>query len=314
MPIHAVQPAAFLDDVLEGLSQPAKRLPCKYFYDARGCRLFDAICELEEYYPTRTELAIMRRHVDEMVARIGPRAMVIELGSGSSTKTRVLLDRLPQPAAYVPVEIAREHLATAAAQLRARYPRLQIHPLCADFTADFDLPECGAEPLRRVAYFPGSTLGNFEPEEAEALLTRLAGLVGEGGGLLIGLDLQKDRRILEAAYNDAAGVTAEFNLNLLIRINRELAGNFRLNQFHHAAFYNETAGRIEMHLVSGCRQTAHVAGQAFHFVRGETICTEYSHKYNLPQFRRTAIRAGFQHVQTWTDPQPWFAVAYFEVA
>jgi dimethylhistidine N-methyltransferase len=302
---------AFLDDVLEGLSQPDRRLPCKYFYDRRGCALFEEICNLDEYYLTRTELEIMRRHAAEMAAHVGPRAQVIELGSGSSVKTRILLDHLKEPAAYVPVDIARDHLAATAAQLRLRYPRLEVLPLCADFTDWFELPECTAPWRRRVIYFPGSTIGNFEPEDAQTLLARIAALAGEEGGLLIGLDLQKDIPLLEAAYNDPRGVTAAFNLNLLARINRELDANFQLDNFQHAAIYNAVAGRIEMHLVSRVRQTVHVADRTFHFARGESICTEYSYKYDLPEFRRQATRTGLRHVQTWTDPGRLFAVAYF---
>lgn len=312
--LHDFEPSvgAFLDDVLEGLSRPAKRLPSKYFYDPQGCRLFDQICELEEYYLTRTELAIMRRGASEMAARIGSSAMVIELGSGASVKTRVLLDHLERPAAYVPVDIAREHLAAAAASLRLRYPYLEIRPLCADISDWFEPPQCGSVSARRVVYFPGSTIGNFDSEESETLLARVAELAERGGGFLIGLDLQKDPRVLEAAYNDARGVTAAFNRNLLARINRELGANFRLDQFEHQAFYNAAAGRIEMHLVSRRPQVVRVHGRAFLFARGESICTEYSYKYDCMAFRRQAARAGFRHVQTWTDERAWFAVMLFE--
>jgi dimethylhistidine N-methyltransferase len=301
----------FLDDVLDGLSRPFRRLPCKYFYDRRGCRLFDEICEQEEYYLTRAEPSIMRAHADEMAARIGPRAELIELGSGSSIKTRLLLDRLQQPAAYIPVDIARDHLASTAAKLRLRYPRLNVLPLCADFTEEFEIPEGGSPSRRRVVYFPGSTLGNFEPHEADALLAKISARVGTGGGLLIGLDLQKDRETLEAAYNDARGVTAAFNLNLLARINRELDADFQLEGFQHAALYNATAGRIEMHLVSRGRQTVRLAGRTFRFSKGESICTEYSYKYDVQEFRRRAARAGFRHQATWTDSQQHFAVICF---
>jgi dimethylhistidine N-methyltransferase len=302
---------AFLEDVLEGLSRTERRLPCKYFYDRRGCELFEEICRLEEYYLTRTELAIMQRHAEEMAALIGREAEVIELGSGSSLKTRILLDHLQQPAAYAPVDIAREHLAATAAQLRLRYPRLEVLPLCADFADWFEPPESSAEVGRRVVYFPGSTIGNFEPDEAETLLARIAALAGEEGGFLIGLDLQKDPRILEAAYNDSRGVTAQFNLNLLARINRELGGDFQLDRFRHSAIYNAASGRIEMHLVSQTIQAVHLAGRTFRFSKGESICTEYSYKYDLPAFCRQAARAGFRHVQTWTDPRQMFAVVYF---
>ncbi len=307
-------PGTFFDDVVQGLSQPAKRLPSKYLYDARGCRLYEAICDLEEYYLTRTELAILQRHSREIAARIGPEAAIIELGSGSNVKTRILLDRLDRPAAYVPVDIARDHLTATTAQLRLRYPRLEVHPLCADFTDWFEPPELETEVRRNVVVFLGSTIGNFDPAEAKTLLARMALVTGRQGGLLLGFDLKKDRQILEAAYNDSRGVTAQFNLNLLTRVNRELGANFRLEQFDHAAIYNPTAGRIEMHLVSDCWQAVSLHGHRFILRRGETICTEHSHKYDLHGFRRRAARAGFRHVQTWTDPRQMFAVAYFEIA
>ncbi len=312
--LHDYEPSTnvFLDDVWAGLSQPAKRLPSKYFYDQQGCMLFDAICELDEYYVTRTELAIMRREALDISARIGPRAEIVEFGSGSSIKTRLLLDGLRQPTAYIPIDIARGHLAATAAQLRVRYPNLEVAPLCADFSEWFEPPECNGAAQRRVVYFPGSTLGNFEPDDADTLLARMAAMAGPGGGLLIGIDLHKDQRTLEAAYNDARGVTAQFNLNLLARINRELQGDFRLNQFEHVAIYNDTARRIEMHLISRRPQTVRVAGREFHFARGEAICTEYSYKYDRGEFRRQAHRAGFRHVQTWTDDRERFAVMYFE--
>ncbi|MBW3597326.1 MAG: L-histidine N(alpha)-methyltransferase [Planctomycetes bacterium] len=314
--LHDFEPSigAFLDEVLEGLSQPQKRLPSKYFYDRRGCELFEQICELEEYYLTRTELTIMRCWAGEMAARIGPRAMLLELGSGASLKTRLLLDRLQDPAAYVPVDIAREHLMATAAKLRLRYPGLDIRPLCADFFDWFEPPEFEQIPERTVVYFPGSTIGNFDPEETETLLERMAALAGSDGGLLIGFDLQKDPAVIEAAYNDARGVTAAFNKNLLARINRELDANFHLEHFDHRALYNADAGRIEMHLVSRRPQTVRVHGRAISFARGESICTEYSYKYNHRDFRRDAAGAGYRHVQTWTDERDYFAVAYFEVA
>jgi dimethylhistidine N-methyltransferase len=304
----------FLDEVLDGLAQPQKRLPSKYFYDRRGCELFDAICEVDEYYLTRTELAIMRRHAAEMARLIGPRAMLLELGSGAGLKTRVLLDHLDAPAAYVPVDIAREHLMATAARLRLRYPGLPILPLCADFIDWFEPPECEPAPERTVVYFPGSTIGNFGPEESQTLLERMAALAGKGGGLLIGFDLQKDPGVLEAAYNDARGVTAAFNKNLLQRINRELGANFHVEQFEHRAVYNADAGRIEMHLVSRRPQSVRIDGRAIPLARGESICTEYSYKYDPAKFRRHAAAAGFRHVKIWTDDRKWFAVAYFETA
>lgn len=300
----------FLRDVQDGLRQPRKTLPCKYFYDAEGSRLFDRICELDEYYPTRTELGIMRDHAPEMARRIGPRCVLIEPGSGSSLKTRLLLDELQRPVAYVPVDISEEHLRASADALDADYPDLRVIPVCADFTSPFELPPICGEPSRRVVYFPGSTIGNFHPAAAGALLTRLTRLVGAEGGVLIGIDLKKDMAVLERAYNDAEGVTAAFNLNLLARINRELDGDFDLEQFAHRAFYDREHGRIEMHLESLKRQTIRVAGESFRLNQGETIRTECSYKYDLAAFTDLARTAGLQPLQRWTDSRQYFAVLY----
>jgi dimethylhistidine N-methyltransferase len=310
---HEPPPAAFLADVLEGMRQSPKRLPCKYFYDQLGCELFEEICTLDEYYVTRTELAIMQQRAHEMSARLGPRCMVIELGSGSGVKTRILLDHLDQPAAYLPVDIARETLEQNANDLRRRYRDLDVLPVCADFTGPFVLPECQRTPDRKVVYFPGSTLGNFGPSETAALFAQIGQLCGTGGGLLIGIDLQKDTAILDAAYDDARGVTAAFNLNLLARINRELEGSFQLDQFHHRAFYNAAAGRIEMHLISRAHQAVRIGGETFKLARDEAICTEYSYKYDLDEFRHNAAQAGLQVNDVWTDARQWFAVVYLLV-
>jgi dimethylhistidine N-methyltransferase len=227
----------FLDEVLSGLQQSLKTLPCKYFYDERGSQLFDQICDLDEYYLTRSELAIIESHAPQIAEQIGPGVMLIEYGSGSSVKTRILLDHLPAIDAYVPVDISREHLQQTCRNLARCYPDLEVLPVCADFTAEFDLPVPRAQPTHSAVYFPGSTIGNFPPHEAEQMLSQIASLCGTGGGLLIGIDLQKDPEILEAAYNDAQGVTAEFNLNLLRHINRELGGDFCLDAFQHVASY-----------------------------------------------------------------------------
>jgi dimethylhistidine N-methyltransferase len=304
----------FRDDVIDGLQRSQKTLPSKYFYDAEGSRLFDCICELDAYYPTRTELAIMERHIDDIGRRIGPRAMLIEPGSGSSLKTRILLDHLPEVAAYVPVEICREHLEQAAADLAAIYPDVQILPLCADFTEDFELPASDCQPSRKVVFFPGSTIGNFMPDQARRLLRQMADLAGRGGGLLIGVDLKKDRRILERAYNDQAGVTAAFNRNLLVRINRELDADFDLDTFSHRAFYNAQRGRVEMHLVSDAEQSVMVDGVQIDFDEGESIRTECSHKYSVQEFRDLAASAGYREVDLWIDPDRLFSVQFFEVA
>lgn len=298
----------FLHDVIAGLSRPQKRLPSKYFYDQAGSRLFDEICELPEYYPTRTELSIMRAHAGEMAQKIGPQALVIELGSGSSVKTRMLLDALEHPVGYVPVDISREHLAQAARELDAAYPALTVLPVCADFLQPFDPPKTAQTPRRKVVYFPGSTMGNFEPETAGRLLRHIHKLAGSGGQMLIGLDLQKDIGTLERAYNDSAGVTAAFNLNLLAHINRELGANFNLDGFTHVAHYNAELGRMEMHLQSQRTQRVEVGDRPFEFFGGETIHTENSYKYRKRDFANMARAAGFDDTQCWTDARGWFAV------
>lgn len=303
----------FLHDVISGLYREPKQLPSKYFYDARGSRLFDQICELEEYYVTRTELAIMQRYAADMAAQLGSGIRLVEFGSGSSIKTRILLDHLDQPVAYLPVDISREHLSRIAHKLSLAYPLIEILPVCADFTADFALPDSQREPHHTAVYFPGSTIGNLPATEAQDLLSRIATLCGAGGGLLIGIDLQKDVGVLEAAYNDCRGITAEFNLNLLRRINRELNADFEPSQFEHVALYNETYSRIEMHLRSRCRQSVTVSGVRFRFARTEMICTEYSHKYTVDDFVHLAGTAGLRLRKCWTDPQRYFAVAHFVV-
>jgi dimethylhistidine N-methyltransferase len=310
----ALEPRAgtdrFREDVLNGLLGTPKSLPCKYFYDARGSQLFDRICELEEYYPTRTESAIMRAHAGEMSEVLGRDAVLVEYGSGSSTKTRILLDHAPSLAAYVPLDISREHLSRSAARLAEAYPRLNIQPVCADYTRPFRLPSFGGKDARWAVYFPGSTIGNFHPEDAVPFLRRIAGVVGSGGGLLIGVDLKKETSILEAAYNDREGVTAAFNMNLLHRMNRELGAHFEVDQFQHHAFYNEGLGRIEMHLVSLADQTAHLNGAAIPLEEDETIHTECSYKYSLSDFAALASSAGFDVAKVWTDPDALFSVQY----
>jgi dimethylhistidine N-methyltransferase len=305
---------ALYREVLDGLLAPRKRLPCKYFYDEEGSALFDRICDLPEYYLTRTEMGIMRGHAGEIARRIGPGCQLVELGSGSSVKTRLLLDALPDVAAYVPVDISGEHLRRSAARLAAAYPNVEVLPVCADYTREFAIPAPSARPAHaRVAYFPGSTVGNFEPAEARAFLQRVAALVGPGGGLLIGFDLKKDPALLHAAYNDAAGVTAAFNLNLLARLNRELGADFDVGQFRHYAFYQPGAGRIEMHLVSERAQLVRVNGDRIPIGRGESIHTECSYKYTPAEFDRLARAAGFEPAGRWTDPREWFCVEYLVV-
>jgi dimethylhistidine N-methyltransferase len=306
--------AAFQADVRHGLHRPRKELPCKYFYDARGSELFDAICELDEYYLTRTELDVTARHAGEMAAHLGRDCLLVEYGSGSGVKTRLLLDRLESPAAYVPVDISGEHLALSAAALVERYPHLEVRPVCADFTRPFALPVPKRPAARAAVYFPGSTIGNFSPPAAVRLLRGIAELVGPGGGLLIGVDRKKDVGVLEAAYNDARGVTAAFNRNLLVRINRELGADFAVERFLHRAVYNARRGRIEMHLVSDRPQAVHLAGETFRFAAGEGIRTECSYKYGPGEFEALAARAGFRARAAWTDEAGLFGVHYLIVA
>lgn len=309
----ARRPAAgrFLADVLAGLARPSKTLPSKYFYDRIGSALFEEITELDEYYLTRTELQIMELHAGEMADALGPRCTLVELGSGSSVKTRLLLDRMTDPAAYVPIDISGQHLDESVARLAAEYPGLMIRPLEADYSEPFSLPTI-PDAGRTAIYFPGSTIGNLSRLEAAVFLKRLAGLTGTGGALLVGADLVKERSLLEPAYNDARGVTARFNLNLLARINRELGGDFRVDRFEHRSYYNDAAERIESYLVSRERQVVHVAGRAFTFDAGESIWTEQSHKYTLQSFRDLAANGGYAVRRVWTDPKRWFSIQYLE--
>lgn len=304
-----------LAEVLRGLALPAKNIPSLYFYDQRGSELFDAITTLPEYYPTRTEIAILEAHGAEMAAALGPGVRLIELGSGSAQKTELLLDHLESPAAYVPVEISREHLLASAARIAADFPGLEVLPVTADFTEPFELPEPRHGTVRRnVAFFPGSTIGNFPRPMAADLLRATRREVGAGGAMLIGVDLVKDRATLERAYNDDAGVTAEFNLNLLVRLNRELGADFDPGAFRHEAVWDEAAGRIEMRLVSTRSQTVHLAGQSFAFAAGEVLVTEYSHKYSLEAFGVLAAANGFTVARVWTDPDRLFSVQLLEAA
>jgi L-histidine Nalpha-methyltransferase len=298
------------DEVLQGLRQQPKTLSPKFFYDERGSQLFEQITELPEYYLTRTELSIMRENIDEIASLVGPQASLIEFGSGSSTKTRILLEHLDRLAAYVPVDISRDHLKASADALAADFPHIEVLPLAVDFTRAFDLPQPRVMPLRNIVYFPGSTIGNFMPSAAQALLEVMYEEAKEDGALLIGVDLKKDPAVLELAYNDSAGVTAEFNLNMLRRLNSELCADFDLEKFRHQAVYRETPGRIEMHLVSTSAQTVEVAGEQFQFEKGESIRTECSHKYTLEEFAAMAERAGFAVDRVWTDRERLFSVQY----
>jgi dimethylhistidine N-methyltransferase len=305
------EPSAFLSDVVQGFGRNPKRLPSKYLYDNAGSHLFGKICMLPEYYLARTELSIMRRYGAAMAQQFGRGVLLVEYGSGSSTKTRRLLNHLAAPACYVPVDISREYLQTTAARLRRTYRHIDILPVCADFTQPFPLPEPCREPSRMVVYFPGSTIGNFEPAEVARLLQQIGEACGVGGGLLIGIDLKKDAAIIEAAYNDAQGVTAQFNLNFLRRINRELGADFRTERFRHRAVYNAREGRVELGLVSRCRQIVRIEDRQFRFECGEEIRTEYSYKYTVDQFCKTAALAGFTLRNEWSDAGQKFAVLYF---
>ena len=304
----------FLREVLTGLGGERKALPAKFFYDERGSNLFHEICATPEYYPTRTEVALLSRISGELADLIGSRCCLMEYGTGSSEKMRIVLDALDEPAAYVAVDISREHLLSTAKALAADHPDIDVHAVCADYSKPFRIPPIGNQPVGRcVAFFPGSSLGNFEPPMARDFLATTMGVVGHDGGMLIGIDLKKDEAILNAAYNDAQGVTAAFNLNLLVRINRELNGTFDLGTFRHRAFYNSAQGRIEMHLDSLTDQSVTVAGRLFRFRRGESIHTENSYKYTVPEFRALARRAGFRPLRAWADPDNLFSIHYLAV-
>jgi dimethylhistidine N-methyltransferase len=302
------------EEILDGLRGKPKQISPKFFYDERGSQLFDAICEQPEYYPTRTELGIMEDNLDEMADLIGPDVSLIEYGSGSSTKTRLLLDRLEQQAAYVPVDISREHLVSTAEQLAADYPGIEVLPVCADFTQPFDVPVGSRAAARNVLYFPGSTIGNFAKPAALELMKVMREEAGEDGGLLIGVDLVKPKDILEPAYNDAAGVTADFNLNLLRRLNREHEADFELDSFRHQAVYDEDQDRIEMRLIALDQQTVSIGAETLEFAKDEYIVTEHSHKYRLEQFAEFASKAGFKVREVWTDDEDLFSVQYLEAA
>lgn len=299
---------SFLEDVLAGLAGAQKSIPPKYFYDEDGCRLFEAICELPEYYLTRTELDILQSRAAEIAQFAGPDAELIEFGSGAQEKTRVLIEAL-RPSLYVPVDIAGDTLRAASGELANGYPWLNIMGICADYTRPLALPEFAGVPIRRkVVFFPGSTIGNFTPAEALAFLKQARRAAGTGGILVIGVDLKKDKKILDAAYDDSRGVTARFNLNLLKRINRELGADFQLDRFRHKAFYDPVMGRIEMHLESLDSQRVHVAGSRFDFGAGESIHTEISCKYSMEEFRDIGRKAGFSPERFWTDSAQLFAV------
>ena len=296
-------------DVMRGLKSTPKRLSPTYFYDERGSQLFDEICELPEYYITRTETDILRTQARAIADCIGPNTLLVELGSGASTKTRLLLDELPDLAAYVPVDISRTHLMAAAQRITAAYPHLEVLPACADFTQPFTLPKPRRTPTRVVVFFPGSTIGNFDPPAAIQLMKFMRRIAN---GLVIGFDLEKNPAILERAYDDAAGVTAEFNLNVLRRLNRDAGADFDLGAFRHQAIWVPETRRIEMRLISTRPQTVSIAGEHLSFEADEPIITEHCHKYTPDSFADLAAAAGWSGRQTWTDARGYFDVQYLE--
>ena len=302
-------------EIHAGLRANPKTLPPKLFYDDTGARLFEDITRLDEYYVTRTEREIMEAHAKEMADLIGPNALVIEPGSGEAIKVRVLLDHLEHPAGYVPIDISAEQLTRVAGELMEEYPSLDVIPLEADFTRGLCLPELPdtTRDARRIAFFPGSTIGNLHPPQAVALLREIARVVGRRGGLLVGVDLRKDPTILHAAYNDARGVTAAFNKNALVRLNREFGATFDVDRFRHYAYYNPVANRVEMHLVSLETHEVIVDGERFLFEQGEPIWTESSYKYSPAELEGCAREAGLVLRQLWCDDRRWFMVGFFEI-
>lgn len=304
---EAAASESFAEHVVHGLSDSPKWLSAKFFYDAAGSDLFEQITELPEYYPTRTELSILNRYAGEMAGFVPLSAALVEFGTGSTKKARILIEASPQLATYVPVDISAEFLAREVAAVRRDIPWIAVLPVVADFTRDFDLPaQIRSRP--RVGFFPGSTIGNFEPEDAAEFLRQAGRVLGNGSTMIIGIDLIKDKAVLNAAYDDAAGVTARFNLNVLVRMNRELGGDFDLSAFGHRAFYSVENHRVEMHLESLRNQTVHVAGHTFDFRKGETIHTENSYKYTVESFRALAESAGWRPVGVWTDEDRLFSI------
>jgi len=304
--------ANLYEDVIEGLNSRPRVISPKYFYDEKGSKLFDEICETPEYYPTRTEAMILSENLDEITGLAGKGSVLIEPGSGNSAKVRLLLDAL-RPSAYVPMDISGIHLQESAKRIAVEYPWLTVHAVCADFTHPVELPH-HFETGHRVAFFPGSSIGNFEPEIATEFLAGIASMVGENGGLLIGVDLKKEESRLEAAYNDRSGVTARFNTNLLTRINRELDANFDVDSFSHRARYNRELGRIEMHLISEIDQEVRIGAHRIAFREGEGIHTESSYKYTIDEFQTILRRAGFVCRKVWTDEDDLFSLHYCEAS
>jgi dimethylhistidine N-methyltransferase len=299
-----------LEIVQRGLRAHPKRLPSWLFYDARGSQLFEQICEQPEYYLTRAEIALLEAHAGEIAQTLGPDVRLVEYGSGNALKTRLLLEHLQSPVCYVPVEISPEYLRDSVRRLAGHFPSLSMQPLCADFTRPLRLPIPPAAPRRTVLYFPGSTIGNFEQRDAIEMLRKMRNEMGDAGGILIGVDLKKDTPTIEAAYNDRAGVTAEFTLNMLVRLNRELGSDFDLGAFHHRARYNVLAGRIETHLVSARQQQVRVGRMLAGFDEGEAMLVEYSCKYSVEDFAGMAGKTGLEVAEAWFDPARMFCVMY----
>lgn len=302
----------FLRDVLKGLSQAQKTLPCQYFYDAAGSDLFEQITQLPEYYPTRTETAILMAHASEIADALGKNVLLVEYGAGASTKTRILLDALNAPAGYVPIDVSEEFLLHTAKSLRADYPDLPVHPVVGDFMIRFGLPNASAG--RPVGFFPGSTIGNLDDEDILRFMRSARDLLGDDSQFVIGVDLRKDTSILVPAYDDAAGVTAKFNLNLLVRINRELGANFDLSAFDHRAIWNDKASRIEMHLVSHRPQQVAIGNRTIAFEAGETIHTENSRKFSIDSLTPLFEQTGWHLKKTWLDDKHYFAVLLLSAA
>jgi len=303
--------ARFLDEVWAGLSRRPKSLSPKWLYDEAGSELYERITEVPEYYPTRTEIAILEARAPEIAGAVGPRALVIEPGAGSGRKTEILLAALHRPAGYVPVDIASGALAGAAARIAARFPGLAVRPVVADFTGPVEIPASGLGPARRLAFFPGSTIGNLDPSDAVGFLRTLAADAGPGGALLIGVDHPKEPDTLIRAYDDAAGVTAAFDLNLLVRMNRELSADFRTDRFRHESRFDADLSRVEMHLVSRVAQRVRVAGRAFTFERGESLHTESAYKWEARTFDALAAIAGWRPERAWSDERAWYSVRLY---
>lgn len=298
-----------MKEVKEGLRKSSKQLPSKFFYDERGSELFEQITHLDEYYLTRCEKAIMKENISEISKHIGSNAMLVELGSGSSKKTRLLLDQVSDLTAYVPVDISEEYLLKIVSRLRIDYPQIPVIPIFSDYTSDFNLPNLGGDYNSHVVFFPGSTIGNFNPAEIHTFWDNITSVTDNDSGMLIGVDLKKDKQILEAAYNDSQGITAQFNKNILVRMNREINADFDIDQFTHRAFYNEDEGRIEMHLISQTEQEIEIAGDRFHFEKGESIHTENSYKYSLKEFEKL-VSDWYSVEKVWTDDRQYFSLQF----